>query len=223
MFFSERIVSIKPSDKVLEIGPGASPYGRSNVFLELKFENEAVSVAQRGGVLDKPKLQGRDIFYYEGGHFPFKDKEFDYVICSHVIEHVEDVESFISEINRVSGGIGYLEYPLVTYEYLYNFPVHLNFIKKSEDGNCLRYMKKTNSSISEFSEINSIFVKTLESGWDDLCAANKELFFEGFEFKKPLNCEAVDSFSRLVPDIQLVRSKNLIRWFLSGALNKTNF
>jgi hypothetical protein len=83
-------------------------------------------------------------------------------------------------------------------------------------------MKKANSSISEFSEINSIFVKTLESGWDDLCAANKEIFFEGFEFKKPLRCERVDGFGKLVPNVELMKSKNFIRWFLSGSLNKMN-
>ena len=33
---------------------------------------------------------------------PFKDKEFDFVISSHVIEHVEDFEFFINELQRIS-------------------------------------------------------------------------------------------------------------------------
>ena len=33
---------------------------------------------------------------------PFKDKEFDFVIASHVIEHVEDFEFFINELERIS-------------------------------------------------------------------------------------------------------------------------
>ena len=33
---------------------------------------------------------------------PFKDKEFDFVITSHVIEHVEDFEFFIKEIERIT-------------------------------------------------------------------------------------------------------------------------
>ena len=41
---------------------------------------------------------------------PFKDKEFDFVIASHVIEHVENVENFIGEIERVSKQ-GYIELP----------------------------------------------------------------------------------------------------------------
>ena len=43
---------------------------------------------------------------------PFKDKEFDFVIASHVMEHVEDVEFFIKELERVSKQ-GYIELPTI--------------------------------------------------------------------------------------------------------------
>ena len=41
---------------------------------------------------------------------PFKDKEFDFVIASHVIEHVEDFEFFLKELERISTK-GYIELP----------------------------------------------------------------------------------------------------------------
>ena len=41
---------------------------------------------------------------------PFKDKEFDFVISSHVIEHVEDFQFFIKELERISPR-GYIELP----------------------------------------------------------------------------------------------------------------
>ncbi len=41
---------------------------------------------------------------------PFKDKEFDFVIASHVIEHVENFEFFIKELERISAK-GYIELP----------------------------------------------------------------------------------------------------------------
>ena len=41
---------------------------------------------------------------------PFKDKEFDFVIASHVAEHVEDVSYFLNELSRV-GKKGYIEVP----------------------------------------------------------------------------------------------------------------
>jgi len=41
---------------------------------------------------------------------PFKDKEFDFVIASHVIEHVEDFQFFVKELERISSQ-GYIELP----------------------------------------------------------------------------------------------------------------
>ena len=56
--------------------------------------------------------------FYENKNFvkitekklPFKDKEFDFVIASHVIEHVDDFEFFIRELERISSK-GYIELP----------------------------------------------------------------------------------------------------------------
>ena len=56
--------------------------------------------------------------FYKGKNFilinekklPFKDKEFDFVIASHVIEHVEDFEFFVKELERISSK-GYIELP----------------------------------------------------------------------------------------------------------------
>ena len=45
-----------------------------------------------------------------GKILPFKDKEFDFVIASHVIEHVQDFEFFIKELERISDK-GYIELP----------------------------------------------------------------------------------------------------------------
>ena len=45
-----------------------------------------------------------------GKKLPFKDKEFDFVITSHVIEHVDDLDFFIKEIERISNQ-GYIELP----------------------------------------------------------------------------------------------------------------
>jgi SAM-dependent methyltransferase len=38
--------------------------------------------------------------------YPFPDNEFDEIICRHVIEHVPDVMSFVSELHRITKGGG---------------------------------------------------------------------------------------------------------------------
>src|SRR5258706_12316663 len=125
MFFPERIKNIKPADNVLEIGPGATPHERSDVLLEKKFDTPEDYESQFGHM--EKLVTEKKIVFYKGDMFPFGDKEFDYVICSHVLEHVDNPVKFLSEVFRV-GGRGYFDYPLIYYEYLYNFSVHLNLL-----------------------------------------------------------------------------------------------
>ena len=54
--------------------------------------------------------KGKNFIKISGKKLPFKDKEFDFVITSHVIEHVEDFEFFVKELERISSR-GYIELP----------------------------------------------------------------------------------------------------------------
>ena len=52
----------------------------------------------------------RNFIKLESKDLPFKDNQFDFVIASHVMEHVEDLKFFIKELERVSKK-GYIELP----------------------------------------------------------------------------------------------------------------
>ncbi|MFZ5575197.1 MAG: class I SAM-dependent methyltransferase [Pseudomonadota bacterium] len=220
MFFPEKITSIRRQDKVLEIGPGSSPHPRSDAFLELNFDSSQDRIAQRGGVLNNADFGDKPVHYYDGGKFPFEDDQFDYVICSHVIEHVADPTSFLDEVFRVGTGRGYLEYPLITYEYLYDFDVHLHFVKFDFEQRVLRYLPKRDTVFPEFSVVSALFNKTLVHGWDDLCATNKKLFFEGVEFSQPFAVEKTCELEKLVPDQSLIVPKKIIRKRVGQIFNK---
>lgn len=185
MFFSEKIQSIRPSDRVLEIGPGSTPHRKAHHFLEFAFDDQEEKIRQRGGLRHDPQFTGRPVSYYSGKEFPFADGQFDYVICSHVVEHVEDPALFLEEIFRVGGGRGYIEFPLPPYDYLYDFDVHKNFVWFDEGANELNYIRKSDTPLSYFGQITSGLRKSLEEGWDDLIALNKNTFFYGVEFEKP--------------------------------------
>ena len=45
-------------------------------------------------------------------NLPFKDKQFDYVLCSHTIEHVEDPVKFYNELRRVGKNVVLVVPPL---------------------------------------------------------------------------------------------------------------
>ena len=77
---------------------------------------------------------------------PFKDKEFDYVILSHVLEHVPNLTDFKKELVRI-GKSGYIELPTKLYD---NFvfgsdePIlgHKWWFEFDDDQKILKYTKK---------------------------------------------------------------------------------
>ena len=72
-------IHINKNDKVLEIGPGHNPTYRSNVIAE-KFID--TNYHRCGDV----KIYPHQTFVHaDGENLPFKDKEFDYVICNHFV------------------------------------------------------------------------------------------------------------------------------------------
>ena len=82
--------------------------------------------------------------FYKDKHFvkikdkvlPFKEKEFDFVIASHVIEHVEDFEFFLKELMRISNK-GYIELPTRLSDNLVfeNKKDHIWWFKYDDDNN----------------------------------------------------------------------------------------
>jgi SAM-dependent methyltransferase len=201
MFFPDRIRSILHEDRVLEVGPGSMPHPRSQVFLEKRF-SEAEARAQRGGL---PALKfEQPVVHFDGSLFPFQDNEFDYVICSHVLEHVDDVELFLAELARVASR-GYLEFPTVYYEYLYSFREHRNLLRY-RDGTIL-WLPKNETRLIDFDPIQSFLRSTLEAGYDEVVQSLKDCFFEGFEWTAPLGLDRAASLLELLPTSTNVRPR----------------
>ena len=94
-FIDNQIIQ-NPNWKVLDIGCGFTAHENANVVCDVQDLSNFYKNKKFVKLNDK-KL-------------PFSDKEFDFVIASHVIEHVEDVSFFIKELERVSSK-GYIELP----------------------------------------------------------------------------------------------------------------
>mgnify|MGYP001473969213 FL=1 len=106
---------------------------------------------------------------------PFKDKEFDFVVASHVMEHVEDIEFFIKELERVSKK-GYVELPTMLEDNLVfeNKKDHLWHMDFDDVENKLLISKKVQYfepvlTVSTIKKLNEVFRTSLvlELIWED--------------------------------------------------------
>ena len=96
--YIDNLLNQNPEWKVLDIGCGYTAHKKATVICDIQdlsnFYNDKNFVKLDGNIL------------------PFKDNEFDFVIASHVIEHVKDINTFIKELSRVSSK-GYIELPTI--------------------------------------------------------------------------------------------------------------
>ena len=92
----QSILSKNTNWKVLDIGCGYT----ANEFATTICDTQDLSKFYKS----------KDFIKLDNKILPFKNNHFDFVIASHVLEHVDDPKFFISELERVSTK-GYIELP----------------------------------------------------------------------------------------------------------------
>jgi len=105
---------------VLDVGSGHNPNPRSDVLADRFVWDDAERSGQKIRLPDDNKFVQAD-----GAALPFADHSFDFVICSHVLEHVpsDSLDAFCRELNRVAKA-GYIETPSKWAEILRHAPNH---------------------------------------------------------------------------------------------------
>ena len=94
--FVENYLSLKKDWKILDIGCG---------YTANKYSNHVADTQDFSDLYKDKKFT-----LIKEKKLPFADKEFNFVIASHVLEHIEDIVFFIKELERVASG-GYIEVP----------------------------------------------------------------------------------------------------------------
>jgi len=94
--YIDNLLANNPDWNILDIGCGYGAHEKARVICDVQDLSEF--------------YKDRNFIKLEKKQLPFDDNQFDFVIASHVLEHVEDYKFFISELERVSSK-GYIELP----------------------------------------------------------------------------------------------------------------
>ncbi len=121
LFWRKFKLNIPRGALVLEVGSGGAPHFRSDVLCDKYLS--ADGTARIGQLkIDRPFVVG------DAEALPFVDKAFDYIICFHVLEHLDNPERCLLELMRV-GRAGYIETPGEIIEKIQGWSCHKWFVR----------------------------------------------------------------------------------------------
>ena len=179
--FIDSLLEKNISWKILDIGCGYTAHSNASVICDVQDLSHFYK--------DKKFIRLKE------KTLPFKNKEFDFVVASHVMEHVDDVDYFIEELERVSVK-GYIELPTILEDNLVfeNKKDHLWHMEFDDNENELIISKKIQFlepmvTVSSIKKLSKYFRQSLIL----------ELYWENsIEFKKiEKNLENYEKISRL--------------------------
>ena len=87
---------------ILDIGSGHFPTPGASILADF-FPEDTI---HRGGTI----VEDRPLVVCSVERMPFRNKKFDFVVCSHVLEHLDHPARAAQELSRIAGA-GYIETP----------------------------------------------------------------------------------------------------------------
>lgn len=175
-------INVKSSDRVLEVGGGHNPHPRSNVVVD-KFSDSNYHRSGNIKVYKNQTFQEAD-----GENLPFKDNEFDYVICNHVLEHVDNPARFLQEQSRVAKR-GYMETPSYIGEHLIPKQSHRWLILEIDNKIVMVEKEKVNFHTSaDFGDMFLDYLPKVSIGFKILQRTEPDLFTVRHEWKDNIEC-----------------------------------
>lgn len=164
---------------VLDVGAGGCPYPRSDVLLD-----RLIGAQHRCG---SPLLVDRPVVIAEAQQMPFKNKAFDFVVASHILEHMKDPHVFLDELSRV-GKAGYIETPNVIFERLDPYSIHCLEIMSLEG----RLYIRKKGRVAEDLFMQKLKIHLRDSSWAKTFHGAPDLFHVRHFWKDHIDYEVVN-------------------------------
>jgi ubiquinone/menaquinone biosynthesis C-methylase UbiE len=135
---------IMPNDKVLDVGSGNMPFPLATHLADITLTDDKYG---RAGCPFR-YLDGKAVHECNIENLPFDDKYFEFVYCSHVLEHVDNPEKACRELIRV-GRRGYIETPTGAKDLIFNTAKESNHLWMVDciNGNIMNFHEYTPKQI----------------------------------------------------------------------------
>lgn len=184
-------MTIGPDDRVLEVGSGGLPHPRSTVLVD---RNQGSSVERQFMELAR---DSRPLVLADAHHLPFSAGSFDYVICSHLLEHVDDPSAVCREMARVAPR-GFIETPSELWGFLFDpaddgADPHRWYVVRRE-GRLLFRRKTPEDKRFRFQPLFTYF-RRHDPWFHRLMMENLNLFFVQLEWREEIPISVIDEFA----------------------------
>lgn len=185
---------IKNGEKILDIGSGGDPFPLATHLADC-YENETTHRSA------KLKRDTRPFIMCSIEATPFQDKEFDFVYCSHVLEHVDNPAKACKELMRI-GKRGYIETPTRTSDIMFNFTRlqnhHKWYIQLA--GNTLIFIEWKSAELRDVG--TDYFLEQFHSRWKNpfqsLIHNNRDLFVNMFLWKDQFDYIVINKEGKII-------------------------
>lgn len=197
-------LDIPKNGLVLDVGSGDDPYPQADVLCEKSLKDNIERNGAAAVIIDRPFVVG------DGEKLPFLDKVFDYVICSHLIEHLEHPQKCLDELMRV-GKAGYIECPSQFGEMMTSYPFHKFFVLKKNDKLILK--RKQKPKFNDFLQETFWARCVPDKNFIRFFYKNIDLFAITYEWKRKIDYIIEDSpeyktsFVKVSPDTLLTEKE----------------
>jgi len=185
--------NIPADSKVLDVGSGGWPFKRATALAD-KYVG---STTHR---VESIVQDTRPFFEVDLERLPFTDQSYDFVFCSHVLEHTDNPGAAMRELMRV-GKQGYIEVPTRLSDVMFNFtriPNHHRW-HGLVLGTTLVLIEWTEQ---ERRELGNEFFEALQSSranaFQDFFERNRDLFFASYHWNEKIEFMVIDKHGTVI-------------------------
>jgi len=199
---------ILPEDIVLDIGSGNNPIERANILADFSPDDNF----HRSGNLK----EDRPVIVCSVERIPIREKMIDFVLCSHVLEHVNNPSLACSELQRIAHR-GYVETPaygkdiLIGTGYMHKWQV----VAFEGAMNFFEYSKREQEANWNASPVMKLWMRKRFHPWQKYFWERQDLFNAWVLWEEKFDCNVqrrqnseVKKLSvwEIIPEIQLPTS-----------------